>query len=105
MVVGPDGKTKIPDYWAPCKSNILNATLLNQLKNYPKDNLDDTLVNTIAPVLEEEMYSEKNLEKASKAALGISKWCRAIVGYHGAMKIVVPKKIELAAAKESSAAA
>lgn len=63
------------------------------------------MVEEIVPVLALEDYSEAKLMNASKAAFGISKWCRAIIGYHGAMKVVVPKKIELAAAKESSAAA
>ena len=100
MVTGPDGKTKVADYWEPCKKNILTAALLKQLQNYPKDNIEE-----LTPILNSEDYSEAKLINASKAAHGISKWCRAIVGYHGAMKIVVPKKVELAGAKESSAAA
>jgi len=28
MVTGPDGKTKVADYWEPCKKNILTAALL-----------------------------------------------------------------------------
>lgn len=31
MVTGPDGKTKVADYWEPCKKNILTAALLKQL--------------------------------------------------------------------------
>ncbi len=93
MVTGPDGKTKVADYWEPCKKSILTAALL------------ESMVEEIVPVLALEDYSEAKLMNASKAAFGISKWCRAIIGYHGAMKVVVPKKIELAAAKESSAAA
>lgn len=105
MVTGPDGKTKVPDYWDPCKKSILNATLLKQLKEYPKDSMSDDLVALIQPVLNEDNYAEAVLAKASKAALGISKWCRAIVGYHGAMKVVTPVKIELAQARESAAIA
>jgi hypothetical protein len=105
MVTGPDGKTKVADYWEPCKKSILTATLLKQLQTYPKDNIEESMVEEIVPVLAMEDYSEAKLMNASKAAFGISKWCRAIIGYHGAMKVVVPKKIELAAAKESSAAA
>lgn len=44
MVPGPDGKTKVPDYWEPCKKNILTSTLLNSLKSYPKDNIEESLV-------------------------------------------------------------
>lgn len=105
MVASADGKSKVPDYWEPCKKNILTATLLKTLQNYNKDNIADSLIEEITPILNEENYSEAKLINASKAAYGISKWCRAIVGYHGAMKVVVPKKVELAQAKESSAAA
>jgi dynein heavy chain len=105
MVAGPDGKTKVPEYWDPCKKNVLTSALLKQLKEYPKDSMSDDLVNTIQPVINEDLFAEKVLEKASIAALGISRWCRAIIGYHFAMKVVTPVKLELAAAKESSAAA
>lgn len=57
------------------------------------------------PILASEEYSDEKLKSASKAAHGIAKWCRAMIQYHDAMKVVVPKKIELAQAKESSAAA
>jgi len=102
--VGQGAKTEY-DYWEPCKKNILTATLLNKMKDYPKDNIDEALIVQVQPILEEEGYSEAKLINASKAAFGISKWCRAIVGYHGAMKVVVPKRIELKEAKESAAAA
>jgi dynein heavy chain len=105
MVAGPDGRSKVPDYWVTCKSELLNATLLKALKEYKKDDMTDELVDTIKPVIEEDNYAEATMAKASKAAFGISKWCRAIVGYHGAMKVVIPVRLELAAAKEASAAA
>jgi hypothetical protein len=100
-----EGRVKVPDYWEPCKKNILTAALLGKLQNYPKDNIEESLVLQVQPILEEENYSEAKLINASKAAFGISKWCRAIIGYHGAMKVVVPKRIELKEAKESAAAA
>lgn len=105
MVASADGKSKVPDYWEPCKKNILTAALLKQLKEYNKDNMDDALVATIQPVIDEDLFAEAVLAKASKAALGISKWCRAIVGYHGAMKVVTPVKIELKEARETAATA
>mgnify|MGYP001044635383 CR=1 FL=1 len=100
-----DGKNKVADYWEPCKKNILTATLLKQLVNYDKDNIPESLVEQVQPILEEENYSEAKLSNASIAAFGISKWCRAIIGYHGAMKVVVPKRNELKEAKASAAAA
>jgi len=58
--------------------------------------LSDDLVAKLQLVIDEEDFSESRQAKASKAAFGISKWCRAIAGYHNAMKAVTPVKIELA---------
>lgn len=105
MIAGPTPGSKIPDYWTTAKKEVLSATLLKQLQEYPKDNMDPKLVEDMRPILESEDYSDEKLKNASKAAHGIAKWCRAMIQYHDAMKVVVPKKIELAQAKEMSAAA
>lgn len=49
-------------------------------------------------MLAHEDFTDEKLQKASKAAFGIAKWVRAIISYDDAMKIVTPKKIELAKA-------
>lgn len=59
----------------------------------------------MAAVLAHEDFTDEKLKNASKAAFGIAKWCRAIISYDDAMKIVTPKKIELAKAVEKSGAA
>ena len=101
----PDGKSSVIDYWETSKKLLLNATLLKNLQNYDKDNMSDELVQTIQPILNTEEFSDDKMKNASVAAFGIAKWCRAIVGYHGAMKIVIPRQLELKEAKASAAAA
>lgn len=59
----------------------------------------------MTPITKEELFSDAALAKASKAAHGIAKWVRAIIAYDDAMKIVTPKKIELAKAVEMSSEA
>lgn len=59
----------------------------------------------MTPLLAEDDFQDARLAKASKAAHGIAKWVRAIIAYDDAMKIVTPKKIELAKAVEMSAEA
>lgn len=49
--------------------------------------------------------TKEKMQAASAACFGISEWCKAIIKYHEAMKIVKPKQIELKAAEEKSAAA
>lgn len=88
------------DYWDPCKKKVLNASLLKQLQNYDKDNVDIKILEAVKPILSTPEYQDDKLKNASKAAWGIAKWVRAIVQYDEAMKIVKPKKAELAEANE-----
>jgi dynein heavy chain len=79
MIAGPTPGSKIPDYWTTAKKEVLSATLLKQLQEYPKDNMDPKLVEDMRPILESEDYSDEKLKNASKAAHGIAKWCRAMI--------------------------
>ena len=105
MIAGPTPGSKVADYWTTAKKEVLTSDLLKKLQTYKKDEIDPKLVEDMRPILASEEYSDEKLKSASKAAHGIAKWCRAMIQYHDAMKVVVPKKIELAQAKESSAAA
>lgn len=93
------------DYWKPCKQKVLNGQLLNYLKTYKKDEMEESLVNTLRPILAEGEFADERLKAASKAARGIGSWVRAIVQYYDAMLIVNPKKEELRVAEEKSEAA
>ena len=64
---------------------------MNNLKGYDKDNIDPKLVEDMRPILAEDGFADAALKNASKAAFGIGKWCRAIIEYDDAMKIVRPK--------------
>lgn len=74
--------------------------MLKQLQNYDKDNVDIKILEAVKPILSTPEYQDDKLKNASKAAWGIAKWVRAIVQYDEAMKIVKPKKAELAEANE-----
>lgn len=98
MMAAPDGKSKIPDWWQTAKATVITGSLLKDLQNFPKDNISPEVVVAVSPLLLEDDYADAKLAKASKAAHGIGKWVRAIISYDDAMKIVTPKKIELAKA-------
>ena len=93
------------DYWVPCKKNILNAKLLSNLKNYEKDTVTQDLVDKCNELFKDPNFENDKLKGASTAALGIGKWCKAIIKYDEAMKIVRPKEQELKLAKEALATA
>jgi len=92
------------DYWETCKKQLLNAKLLGEMKGYDRDNVPEEYVNKLRPVLASSDFTDEKLKSASTAALGIAKWCRAIVDYDDAMKIVRPKQQELKEAEEKQAA-
>jgi dynein heavy chain len=99
------GAQKVVDWWESGKKHVLNAQLLNNCKDFAKDNIKPELIEELRPLIEAPEYDDTVLSKASKAAWGLAKWVRAMVQYDDAMKIVKPKQAELAQAKEESAAA
>jgi len=93
------GKEVEMNYWEPAKKGLLNSKLLKSCMNFEKDKMDPVVVASIKEITESPEYSEAELKKASKAALGLGNWVRAMVAYDEAMKIVTPKKIKLAEAQ------
>ena len=79
--------------------------MLAKLQDYKKDEVPEELVIAVNPILNSPDMSKEKMQQTSVACFGISEWCKAIIKYHEAMKIVKPKQIELAAAEEKSAAA
>jgi dynein heavy chain len=84
------------DYWDNAKKQILTPKLLKQCMNYEKDSMDPEIVKEISEVIQTDDYSDAKLKNASKAALGLGNWVKAMVQYDIAMKQVTPKKIQLA---------
>ena len=87
------------NYWDPAKKKLLTPKLLKNCMNYDKDKMDPEIVAKIKVFTESHEYSEAELKKASKAALGLGNWVKAMVAYDEAMKIVTPKKQKLAEAQ------
>lgn len=87
------------DYWPSCKKKVLTGNVLKRMKEYEKDNVDVALVEKMTPLIATPAFTDAALKNAGRAALGIGNWCKAIIEYDTAMKVVKPKKIELAAAK------
>ena len=93
------------EYWSHCKKKVLAGPVLRKMKEFDKDNVEEALVTKMEGLLAMEGFKDKALKNAGKAAFGIGSWCRAIIEYYNAMKIVKPKQAELKAAKEAAAAA
>ncbi|KAL1115992.1 hypothetical protein AAG570_005487 [Ranatra chinensis] len=95
---------KIMDYWGPSKRLLGEMTFLQQLKDYDKDNIPASVMNTIRKVyLPNKDFKPSIVAKASSAAEGLCKWIIALDKYDIVVKEVAPKKAKLLTAEEEFA--
>lgn len=105
-VTGPDGRTKVDDFWEPAKKSIWgDAKLLDRLLEYDKDNIPPATMVKLKPLEDDPNFEPDAIKKASVAACGICKWVRAMIVYDQVAKLVGPKREALKEAEDSLAAA
>jgi len=105
-VTGPDGRTKVDDFWEPAKKVIWgDPKLLERLLGYDKDNIPTDVMTKLKPLEDDPAFEPDAIKKASVAACGICKWVRAMIVYDAVAKVVGPKKEALAGAERDLAAA
>lgn len=76
-----DGVKK-PDYWDKSKKLLSNyKKMLDQLENYPKENIDPAIIEKIRPYLENPNFQPDVIRGASEAAEGLCKWTIAIIKF------------------------
>jgi hypothetical protein len=93
------------DYWPVAKTSLLgDPRFLQRLVEFDRDNIDDKVIRAVMPVVADPMFDPTNMKQASTAAYGLSLWVRAIVSYHEALKVVLPKR-ERAKAQEEELSA
>ena len=97
MVADPNkiGK-KIADYWEPAKKLLVDPTkFLNNLMEYDKDNIKDTVITKISPYIDMETFTPEAIFKVLKACTSICMWARAMYIYHNVTLQVAPKRAAL----------
>ncbi|OXB70735.1 UNVERIFIED_CONTAM: hypothetical protein H355_007866 [Colinus virginianus] len=105
-VKGPDGLSKVEDYWTASKKHLLSDTrLLQKLFSYDRDNIPTELMRDIAPYLKDPDFNPEVIRKASVAATSLCKWVRAIIVYDQVAKGVEPKRAALRSAEAAWATA
>ena len=93
------------EYWPICKKEVLSGKVLQKMKDFDKDNVPVEIIEKMTPLLTLDAFKDAALKNAGKAAIGIGSWCKAIIEYDNAMKIVKPKQAELKVAKAAASAA
>jgi len=88
-------KANDPDgYFEYAKKELLSnpKKFLNDLIEYDKDNIPDTLVAKVKPMMELEALTEAKIKSASGALVAVRIWVNAMVTYHEVLKVVGPKR-------------
>jgi len=91
------GPKKVADYWDPGKKMLADGkTLLDSMFNFDKDNIPEKIIQKLQPYIENEEFTPKKIESASKACTAMCQWVHAMNKYHFVAKEVEPKRIALA---------
>eukprot|EP00928_Gymnodinium_smaydae_P099490 TRINITY_DN9509_c0_g4_i4.p1 TRINITY_DN9509_c0_g4~~TRINITY_DN9509_c0_g4_i4.p1 ORF type:complete len:1500 (-),score=412.36 TRINITY_DN9509_c0_g4_i4:427-4926(-) len=91
----PDNPAKkIDDYWEPSQKVVLAdpKKLLDDLMEFDKDNIPDTVITLLTPYIEREDFNPEAIKKASVACEALCLWARAMYKYHFVAKAVEPKR-------------
>lgn len=89
------GKESDPDgYFGYAKKELLGnpKKFLQDLIEYDKDNISDSLIVKIKPMMDLEALQEARVKNASGALVAVRVWVIAMITYHEVLKIVNPKK-------------
>ncbi len=95
-----DSSRKLDEWWSISKRLLGDATLLNQLIHYDKDDMNESTLNLIREKYIAQLDPEK-LIKVSKAATGLCLWVRAMECYDRIIRIVKPKQYLLDIANDT----
>lgn len=98
----PGSMEKIQDFWSYSKKNLLNAKLINRVKEFREDKIKaipEKNIQKLKQFVTQPDFEKEKVFNASKAAGSLSLWIRAVVDTYGALLVVEPKKIQLAEAQ------
>eukprot|EP00899_Mesostigma_viride_P014884 jgi/Mesvir1/23397/Mv21091-RA.2 len=91
---------KRPPTWEEAKKQLGDASFLEKLVRYDKDQLQDSLLKKIAKYTTNPDFTPDSVGKVSTAAKGLCLWVGAMEVYGHIAKEVAPKKAKLKSAQE-----
>ncbi len=82
---------KLDVSWQYSVPMMARSTFLEELQNYPKDEINDETIEFLYPYMSDEDMTYENAKKASGNVAGLAIWSRAMVQYTEISKVVKPK--------------
>lgn len=75
---------------------MASTTFLLQLQNYPKDSINDEMIEHLQPYFRMEDYIMDTARRVCGDVAGLLSWTKAMAFFHGVNKEVLPLKANLA---------
>ena len=82
--------------WAEALKVMASATFLSQLLHFPKDSINDEMVELLEPYLTMEDYTMATAKRVCSDVAGLLCWTKSMSFFFGVNKGVLPLKINLA---------